>query len=98
MSGAASPSPVADAIARALGDSEFAAQFPHRFFALPSDPNTEADVIFVWQPLPWPDDTLASILRTIAAGGGVVLMAASLGQLVRMRESLELMLAPGARA
>ncbi len=66
--------------------------YPHRCTLLRENPAPDSNVAIVW--LPWPLDMTDAVLQNFADGGGVVLMARTAGELVRMRELVELIIAP----
>ena len=86
---------VLDAAALAAFDP---ADYPYRVLVLPERPAADAIVSAVWIPTPWPEATLRGMLATMAAGGGLYLMARDRGELVRMRETVELILSVAAEA
>lgn len=71
----------------------FLADHPHRLFCRPERPAAGAQVACVWEPTPWQPETLAGILAALIGGGGVYLLAREAGELVLMREAVELLLA-----
>jgi hypothetical protein len=75
------------------------AEYPHRFLVTPEHPAPDASVGIIWLATPWPAQTVAVVLDTLAAGGGLFLLAKDRAELVRQRETVELLIsAPGGQA
>jgi hypothetical protein len=68
------------------------AEYPHRLLVTPEGAEPDAPVGMVWIPTPWASATVAAMSATFAAGGGLLLLARDRAELVRMRETVELLI------
>ena len=72
------------------------AAYPCRIMVSPEGMRPDAVVSVCWLPSPFAEATLHGMLQTLAAGGGIFLMAPDRAELVRMREEVELLLSAAA--
>ncbi len=68
------------------------ADYPCRVLVTPESAEPDAPVGICWLPTPWADATVQAMLVTLAAGGGLLLIARDPGALVKMRETAELLI------
>ena len=75
-----------------------AADYPCRVMLAPPGLPPDAAMGLCWLPTPWAGATLQGIRNLLAAGSGVILMARDRAELVRMRETVELLISSAGEA